>query len=42
LLQNLWFAEIVGWAGGISTEEVVLANTRTAAGLLLAGAVAAG
>jgi TetR/AcrR family transcriptional regulator, cholesterol catabolism regulator len=38
LLQQIWFAELVGWAGGLATMDRMIANMRAAAKLLLAGA----
>jgi AcrR family transcriptional regulator len=36
LLQNLWFAEMVGWTGGLHDASVVEARMRAAARRLLA------
>ncbi|MEO1269924.1 MAG: TetR/AcrR family transcriptional regulator [Myxococcota bacterium] len=38
LLQQIWFAEMVGWMGGVEDEETVIEHTISAARLLLAGA----
>lgn len=38
LLQNAWFAELVGWAGGLNDVERVLAHTQQAAEVIVAGA----
>jgi AcrR family transcriptional regulator len=36
VLENVWLAGLVGWAGGIQSPEVVVAQVHRAAGLLLA------
>lgn len=38
LLQNMWFAEIVGWAGNLNDPQTVVEHTRMAAVLLIDGA----
>lgn len=35
LLQQIWFAELVGWLGGARTEDQVVAHMRRAVQLLL-------
>ena len=37
LLQDVWFAGLVGWMGGLLKESQVVAQVRDAAKLLLAG-----
>ena len=34
-LQNIWFAELVGWAGGLHDEQKVIQDMRRAVQLLL-------
>lgn len=36
LLQDIWFAALVGWAGGLKTQSEVIEQMGTATGLLLA------
>jgi len=36
ILQNLWFAEVVGWAGGLHDEEVVITRMRKVVRFLMA------
>ena len=36
ILQNVWFASFVGWAGGLHDAAQVLADTDKATKLLLA------
>ena len=36
ILQNVWFASFVGWAGGLHDADQVLADTDKAAHLLFA------
>ena len=38
LLQQIWFAALVGWAGGLSDKNDVAAQVRFAADLILRGA----
>lgn len=38
LLQQIWFAEMVGWMGGVADEDTVIQHTNSAAQLLLVGA----
>lgn len=40
LLQQIWFAALVGWAGGLSSSTDVVEHVRFAAGLILRGAAA--
>jgi AcrR family transcriptional regulator len=35
VLQQVWFASLVGWAGGVHGQSMILEATRTAAELLL-------
>jgi len=35
VLQHVWFASLVGWAGGVHGQSTILDDTRTAAALLL-------
>jgi AcrR family transcriptional regulator len=37
VLQQVWFASLVGWGGGLHDERAVTEQVRTAAGLVLAG-----
>lgn len=37
LLQNIWFADLVGWAGGINDEATIIARMARAADLLISG-----
>lgn len=37
LLQNVWFAALVGWTGGIHTPDEVVEQVRSATRLLLRG-----
>ena len=39
-LQMVWFASLVGWAGGLHGQAGVIEQTRTAAELMLGGAPA--
>jgi AcrR family transcriptional regulator len=36
-LQQVWFASLVGWAGGVHGQGVIVEQTRTAAELMLRG-----
>ena len=36
LLQQIWFATLVGWMGGVQDEDTVVAHMRESAALLLA------
>jgi AcrR family transcriptional regulator len=38
LLQQIWFAQLVGWMGGLHGEENVTSHMRFATGLLLSAA----
>ena len=40
LLQQIWFAALVGWAGGLSDKNDVVEHVRFAADLILRGAAA--
>jgi len=40
LLQNVWFASLVGWTGGMHGVDTVLETTRRATRLVLAGLAA--
>ncbi len=35
VLQQVWFASLVGWGGGLHDERAVIDQVRTAAGLIL-------
>jgi AcrR family transcriptional regulator len=35
VLQHVWFASLVGWAGGVHGQSTIVDDTRTAAELLL-------
>jgi AcrR family transcriptional regulator len=37
-LQRVWFASLIGWSGGLHSQNAVVEHTRSAAELLLAGA----
>ena len=37
VLQQVWFAGLVGWAAGLHGQDHVVAQTRTAAELMLRG-----
>ncbi|MFQ5479036.1 MAG: TetR/AcrR family transcriptional regulator [Candidatus Binatia bacterium] len=37
ILQHVWFASLVGWAGGLHDQKTVTAKVRVAADLLLRG-----
>ena len=37
LLQNVWFAALVGWTGGLHEAEVVVEHVHLATHLLLKG-----
>ena len=37
-LQQVWFASLVGWAGGLHGQDEIVEHTRTAAELMLRGA----
>jgi AcrR family transcriptional regulator len=37
LLQQIWFATLVGWMGGVQDEDTVVEHMRSAAELLLRG-----
>ena len=37
ILQNVWFASLVGWTGGLHDPKAVLAQVDEAAGLLVEG-----
>jgi hypothetical protein len=37
LLQNVWFATLVGWTGGLHDQEVVVETVNQATRLLLKG-----
>ena len=37
-LQQVWFASLVGWAGGLHGQGAIVEQTRTAADLMLRGA----
>ena len=38
LLQQVWFALLVGWAGGLHSQAEIVEKVRTAAEILLRGA----
>ena len=42
LLQQIWFAALVGWMGGVQREDQVIQHMEKAATLLLAGLTARG
>ena len=37
MVQNIWFAELVGWAGGIRTKEEVLSHMQRSTSVILQG-----
>ena len=37
LLQNMWFASLVGWSSGLHSRKAVVDQMRVAAELLLKG-----
>ena len=37
ILQQIWFAALVGWAGGLHPEEEVVSQVRRAAEILMRG-----
>ncbi|MDP6944575.1 MAG: TetR/AcrR family transcriptional regulator [Myxococcota bacterium] len=37
LLQQIWFAALVGWMGGVQDEETIVEHMCSAAGILLKG-----
>ena len=37
LLQQIWFAALVGWMGGVQDEETVVEHMKAAAEILLKG-----
>ena len=38
LLQQIWFAALVGWMGGVQDEETIVEHMASAADILIKGA----